>query len=240
MIMENLNQQVMQVFLANVKENKVILDEVKWFFALPEDMIKDTLQQVAQSKIVGLRGFSEDFEEDIFALYETDVPKAFEMYVKYYLNGFNKERTPYSIPQLSEKTQVKMLNLPNAKDLLMMYREYHELCGEAQEILLSKPELFREYVRVRKIASSILLKMFQSEKKEELTAIYIKIYRLDDDEEMNMLKYIPIDSKTILYYISHYGFREKTRDLLMVYCLQSLIAQGKSVSWLQSMHIPLK
>ena len=161
---------------------------------------------------------------DIFALYETDVEKAFEMYVKYYLNGFNKDRTPFSIPQLSKNAQVKMLGLANAKDLLGMYRSYHELCTEAQEILLSNPELFGEYVMYRKIASSVLLKMFQADKKEELTAIYIKFYRLNDEDEMNMLKYIPISSKIIVYYIRHYGFREKTRDLLMVYCLRGLSA----------------
>lgn len=105
-----------------------------------------------------------------------------------------------------------------------MYRSYHELCTEAQEILLSKPELFGEYVMYRKIASSVLLKMFQTDKKEELTAIYIKFYRLNDEDEMNMLKYIPISSKIIVYYIRHYGFREKTRDLLMVYCLRGLSA----------------
>lgn len=217
-------QALIDIFIQNAKEDKVQLDEVRWFFGLPEDMIKDTLQKVAQNKVIGLKGFSESFEEKIFALYETDVEKAFEMYVKYYLNGFNKDRTPYSIPQLSKNAQVKMLGLSNAKDLLGMYRSYHELCTEAQEILLSKPELFGEYVMYRKIASSVLLKMFQADKKEELTAIYIKFYRLNDEDEMNMLKYIPISSKIIVYYIRHYGFREKTRDLLMVYCLRGLSA----------------
>lgn len=217
-------QALIDIFLQNAKEDKVHLDEVKWFFGLPEDMIKDTLQKVAQNKVIGLKGFSESFEEKIFALYETDVEKAFEMYVKYYLNGFNKDRTPFSIPQLSKNAQVKMLGLSNARDLLGMYRSYHELCTEAQEILLSNPELFGEYVMYRKIASSVLLKMFQADKKEELTAIYIKFYRLNDEDEMNMLKYIPISSKIIVYYIRHYGFREKTRDLLMVYCLRGLSA----------------
>lgn len=217
-------QALIDIFIQNAKEDKVQLDEVRWFFGLPEDMIKDTLQKVAQNKVIGLKGFSESFEEKIFALYETDVEKAFEMYVKYYLNGFNKDRTPFSIPQLSKNAQVKMLGLSNAKDLLGMYRSYHELCTEAQEILLSKPELFGEYVMYRKIASSVLLKMFQADKKEELTAIYIKFYRLNDEDEMNMLKYIPISSKIIVYYIRHYGFREKTRDLLMVYCLRGLSA----------------
>lgn len=217
-------QALIDIFIQNAKEDKVQLDEVRWFFGLPEDMIKDTLQKVAQNKVIGLKGFSESFEEKIFALYETDVEKAFEMYVKYYLNGFNKDRTSYSIPQLSKNAQVKMLGLSNAKDLLGMYRSYHELCTEAQEILLSKPELFGEYVMYRKIASSVLLKMFQTDKKEELTAIYIKFYRLNDEDEMNMLKYIPISSKIIVYYIRHYGFREKTRDLLMVYCLRGLSA----------------
>lgn len=217
-------QALIDIFIQNAKEDKVQLDEVRWFFGLPENMIKDTLQKVAQNKVIGLKGFSESFEEKIFALYETDVEKAFEMYVKYYLNGFNKDRTSYSIPQLSKNAQVKMLGLSNAKDLLGMYRSYHELCTEAQEILLSKPELFGEYVMYRKIASSVLLKMFQADKKEELTAIYIKFYRLNDEDEMNMLKYIPISSKIIVYYIRHYGFREKTRDLLMVYCLRGLSA----------------
>ena len=217
-------QALIDIFIQNAKEDKVYLDEVKWFFGLPEDMIKNTLQKVAQNKVIGLKGFSESFEEKIFALYDGDVEKAFEMYVKYYLNGFNKDRTPFSIPQLSKNAQVKMLGLSNAKDLLGMYRSYHELCTEAQEILLSSPELFGEYVMYRKIASSVLLKMFQADKKEELTAIYIKFYRLNDEDEMNMLKYIPISSKIIVYYIRHYGFREKTRDLLMVYCLRGLSA----------------
>ena len=232
-------EQLMEQFLSRAKEDKLLLDDVKWFFGLPEDMIGDTLQKVAQNKVIGLKGFSENFEEKIFALYEEDVPKAFEMYVKYYLNGFNKDRTPFSIPQLSKNAQVKMLGLSNAKDLLGMYRSYHELCTEAQEILLSNPELFGEYVRYRKIASSVLLKMFQADKKEELTAIYIKLYRLNDDDEMNMIKHISIDSKVISYYISHYGFREKTRDLLMVYCLQSLIAQGKTIAYIEGMHMPI-
>lgn len=125
-------QALIDIFIQNAKEDKVQLDEVRRFFGLPEDMIKDTLQKVAQNKVVGLKGFSESFEEKIFALYNGDVKKAFEMYVKYYLNGFNKDRTPYSIPQLSKNAQVKMLWLSNAKDLLGMYRSYHELCTEAK------------------------------------------------------------------------------------------------------------
>lgn len=224
-------------FVESAVKRELTQEQIAWFFDQPEPIIKETLEHLSLKRDWG--GFDKSFEEAILAL--SNPEKVFLMYVQWYICTVDFDTRPWRIKDLSKKAQSRLLEIPDAADVIKSYAAHHEFCDEVIVKLFDNFENFKAYIYHRRLSEVGFYKMMElkPELRDKLLYQYLISYHLREPQELLMIKKLSLDSKVLDYYNEKYGFCSKVRGYMELALMRTFSALAQQVNALDVWHRPL-